>query len=70
MRVYLGRIVPILSGVAATSDSRSLMEYYWDTIAECVPPQEILRALQGAGFKNVRKRTYLGVFHAYSGTAP
>ncbi|GAB6853991.1 bifunctional demethylmenaquinone methyltransferase/2-methoxy-6-polyprenyl-1,4-benzoquinol methylase UbiE [Asaia astilbis] len=70
LRVYLGRIVPILSGVAATSDSRSLMEYYWDTIAECVPPQEILRALQGAGFKNVRKRTYLGVFHAYSGTAP
>mgnify|MGYP001162864561 CR=1 FL=1 len=70
LRVYLGRIVPLLSGVATTRDSRTLMEYYWDTIAECVPPEEILRALREVGFEDVRKRTYFGVFHAYTGRAP
>ncbi|MBO1324789.1 class I SAM-dependent methyltransferase [Acetobacter sp. TBRC 12305] len=70
LRFYLGRVVPLLSGVAASRDSRQLMEYYWDTIAECVPPEDIVRTLRQAGFENVQHYTSLGVFHAYAGTAP
>ncbi|MFT9014605.1 MAG: class I SAM-dependent methyltransferase [Acetobacter sp.] len=70
LRFYLGRIVPTLSGVAASRDSRQLMEYYWDTIAECVSPDDIVSTLRQAGFEDVRHYTSLGVFHAYAGSAP
>jgi len=33
-----------------------LMEYYWATIAECVPAQTILGALSGSGFQNVERK--------------
>lgn len=70
LKFYLGRVVPLLSGIAATRDSRKLMEYYWDTIAECVPPNEIMQNLRDAGFENVRRYTSFGVFHAYAAQAP
>jgi demethylmenaquinone methyltransferase/2-methoxy-6-polyprenyl-1,4-benzoquinol methylase len=68
LKLYLGRVVPLLSGVAASRDSRTLMAYYWDTINECVPPASILESLRKAGFADVRKRTEFGVFHAYMAT--
>ncbi|GBR35574.1 methyltransferase [Neoasaia chiangmaiensis NBRC 101099] len=70
LRVYLGRVVPFLSGVTASAESRTLMTYYWDTIEECVAPESILAALQQAGFSNVRKQTHFGVFHAYLASRP
>ncbi|NVN10361.1 class I SAM-dependent methyltransferase [Nguyenibacter vanlangensis] len=70
MRFYLGQIVPFLSGVAASRDSRTLMHYYWETIEECVSPDRILTRLREAGFTNVRKETNFGVFHAYMAQCP
>jgi demethylmenaquinone methyltransferase / 2-methoxy-6-polyprenyl-1,4-benzoquinol methylase len=67
LRFYLGRIVPLLSGVAASKDSGTLMRYYWDTIATCVPPAEIISSLKRVGFSDVRQQTSLGVFHSYTG---
>jgi demethylmenaquinone methyltransferase/2-methoxy-6-polyprenyl-1,4-benzoquinol methylase len=42
LRFYLGQIVPLLSGVAASQDSMRLMAYYWDTIEVHVPPARVL----------------------------
>lgn len=70
LKFYLGRVVPMLSGLAATKDSRKLMEYYWDTIAECVSPEEIMQNLHEAGLENVRRYTSFGVFYAYAANAP
>lgn len=70
LRFYLGRVVPLLSGVAASQDSRRLMAYYWDTIEECVPPARILDTMQSVGFSKVRKHTSFGVFHAYMAERP
>ncbi|MFT9315738.1 MAG: class I SAM-dependent methyltransferase [Acetobacter orientalis] len=70
LKFYLGRVVPMLSGIAATKDSRKLMEYYWDTIAECMPPEEIMQNLRDAGLENVRRYTSFGVFYAYAANAP
>lgn len=44
------------------------MAYYWDTIEQCIPPEQILQNLKQAGFANVRKHTSFGVFHAYMAT--
>lgn len=68
LRFYLGKVVPFLSGVTASRESRTLMAYYWDTIEQCIPPEQILQNLKQAGFANVRKHTSFGVFHAYMAT--
>ncbi|MCT6855673.1 MAG: class I SAM-dependent methyltransferase [Bombella apis] len=67
LQFYLGRVVPFLSGVAASRASRRLMDYYWDTIDHCVSYQEIMAAMEAAGFQDVRCDVALGIFRAYMG---
>ena len=38
--------------------SARLLEYYWVTIAECVPPAVILAALNAEGWRDVRRVTF------------
>jgi demethylmenaquinone methyltransferase/2-methoxy-6-polyprenyl-1,4-benzoquinol methylase len=71
LRVYMKGVVPLITRlVTRRAETVKLMEYYWDTIAACVPPETILAALKRAGFKNVRRRTDLGIFSSYLGTKP
>ena len=68
-RIYLRRIVP---GVAAFGSgrraSRRMMEYFWDTIEQCVPPGTILEALRAAGFADVQRRVTGAVLSEYLAT--
>ena len=69
MRFYMRRLLPFLTRIATRRrDSARLMEYYWATIAECVPPSSILSALVGAGFKNATCRTRGRILSEYVGT--
>jgi demethylmenaquinone methyltransferase/2-methoxy-6-polyprenyl-1,4-benzoquinol methylase len=71
LRVYMKGLVPLLTRlVARHRDTARLMEYYWDTIEACVPPETILTALQAAGFEQVRRKVELGIFSAYIGVKP
>ena len=45
------------------------MDYYWATIAACVPPPTILSALAAAEFSDVRRHAVFGIFSEYTGTA-
>jgi len=47
-----------------------LMRYHWDTIAACVPPAQILRALRAAGFVDVERDIELSIFSAYRARKP
>jgi demethylmenaquinone methyltransferase/2-methoxy-6-polyprenyl-1,4-benzoquinol methylase len=42
-----------------------LMKYYWATIAECVPPEAILSALQAADFRDARRITMRTILSEY-----
>jgi demethylmenaquinone methyltransferase / 2-methoxy-6-polyprenyl-1,4-benzoquinol methylase len=67
--LYLGGVVPLVARFGRGGRaSRELMEYYWDTIAHCVPPETILDALAEAGFTQPRRRIELGVFSEYTAT--
>jgi demethylmenaquinone methyltransferase/2-methoxy-6-polyprenyl-1,4-benzoquinol methylase len=71
LKAWLYRAVPRIATVAAaTADAPLLMRYYWDTIAACVPPETILRALTGAGFVNVHRQIDLQIFSAYCARKP
>jgi demethylmenaquinone methyltransferase/2-methoxy-6-polyprenyl-1,4-benzoquinol methylase len=71
LRIYMKGIVPLLTRlVASQRDTAKLMEYYWDTIETCVPPETILAALERAGFEKVQRKIDLGIFSAYTAVKP
>ena len=66
MRFYMQQLVPRIGWLRRRNKSTAkLMEYYWATIAECVPPATILAALEAAGFKNVKRTTTGTVLSEY-----
>jgi len=71
LRAYMKGLVPYLTRlVTRHRETARLMEYYWDTIETCVPPETILAALHRAGFENVRRHASLGIFSEYLGRKP
>ncbi len=68
-RVYMRTIVPSLASLSTGRvAARRMMEYFWDTIEQCVPPATILAALGDSGFDQPRRRVTGAVLSEYSGT--
>ncbi|HEX9941711.1 MAG TPA: class I SAM-dependent methyltransferase [Thermoanaerobaculia bacterium] len=64
--LYLGRLVPLVARFGhGGRASRELMEYYWDTIENCVPPAVILAALADAGFSRAGREVQMKIFSEY-----
>lgn len=67
LKLYLGTLVPLVARLGRGGRaSRELMEYYWDTIEMCVPPQVILDGLEAAGFTQVSRHVANGIFSEYT----
>lgn len=70
-RVFLQRVVP---GVAylgtGRREARVMMDYFWDTMERCVPPETILAALRDAGFEQVTRDVRGSVLSQYLATRP
>lgn len=65
-RFYLHGVVPVIARLGpGGADSKKLMEYFWDTIDQCVPPATILEALSGSGFASARRDVSHHVFSEY-----
>lgn len=66
------RLIPGLTLVFTRSrDAKLLMDYYWDTVEQCVPPQTILHTLTQAGFQAPRFKVVIpGAFCEYTATKP
>lgn len=69
LEIYMGRLMPALARLGGRT-VRTLFEYYWETIDQCVPPETILAAMDEAGFEGVARRVDLSVFSEYSGRRP
>ena len=66
MRLYMKTVLPLAIALRRRNQSSAkLMEYYWATIAECVPPSVILAALESSGFKEVKRTTTGTVLSEY-----
>ncbi len=71
VKFYMRRVVPTLARVVARErGSVELWRYYWDTIESCIPPAQILEAMERAGFLQVQRNTELGVFSEYTAVRP
>ncbi|HEX2484674.1 MAG TPA: class I SAM-dependent methyltransferase [Myxococcota bacterium] len=63
-------VIPGLT-LLATRDRRAkeLMDYYWDTVEQCVPPAQIVEAMRKAGFERPRFQVVVpGAFCEYTAT--
>jgi len=66
LRVFMTGVVPALAGLARRrGQARQLMQFFWDTIDACVPPEAVLAALARAGFDKPRRSVSLGMFSDY-----
>jgi demethylmenaquinone methyltransferase / 2-methoxy-6-polyprenyl-1,4-benzoquinol methylase len=69
-RAFLGTLIPgvarLWKGVAAAQ----MMDYFWDTIENCVPPDAILSALRAAGFPGAGRTVTGGILSEYLGVRP
>jgi len=66
IRFYMQQVVPRIGWLRRRNKSTvKLMQYYWATIAECVPPQVIVSALAASGFKNAKRTVSNGVLSEY-----
>jgi demethylmenaquinone methyltransferase / 2-methoxy-6-polyprenyl-1,4-benzoquinol methylase len=66
IRFYMQQLVPRIGWLRRRNKSTAkLMQYYWATIAECVPPSIIISALADGGFKNARRTVSNGVLSEY-----
>ena len=66
LKGYLRGVVPWLARLTSrNSETPILWNYYWDTIAACAPPSQVMRTLEGAGFGKVDRHVELGMFSEY-----
>jgi demethylmenaquinone methyltransferase / 2-methoxy-6-polyprenyl-1,4-benzoquinol methylase len=67
IRFYMQQLVPRIGWLRRRNKSTvKLMQYYWATIAECVPPETIISALVAGGFKNVKRAVSNMVLSEYT----
>jgi demethylmenaquinone methyltransferase/2-methoxy-6-polyprenyl-1,4-benzoquinol methylase len=69
VRVFMTRVVPLAATLwGRRQHARDLMQFYWDTIEACVPPAEVLAALERAGFEAPKRTLTIRMFSEYTGT--
>ena len=67
LKQYMLRIVPAIARLTGrAAQSSRLWEYFWDTIAACVPPEKVMQAMGAAGFTQIRHSRSLGIFTEYT----
>jgi demethylmenaquinone methyltransferase/2-methoxy-6-polyprenyl-1,4-benzoquinol methylase len=71
-RFVWARLIPGMTLLSTRSrEAKELMDYYWDTVEQCVPPETIVAALREAGFEDARYSVIVpGAFCEYTGRKP
>jgi len=68
LRFFMTRAVPVAAWFfGRRQQARDLMQFYWDTIDACVPPGDVLAALQRGGFEAPKRSVAIGMFSEYLG---
>ena len=66
LRIFMTRAVPAVARLTRRNpETQRMMDFYWDTIDACVPPEEVLAALAQSGFDSPRRVLSLGMFSEY-----
>ncbi len=67
LRLWVRGVIPTVARrTLRHAETARLWEYFWDTMAACVAPEEVLEALHRAGFTDARRHVELGIFSEYT----
>jgi demethylmenaquinone methyltransferase/2-methoxy-6-polyprenyl-1,4-benzoquinol methylase len=71
LKGYLRGVVPWLARLTSRNAKMPVLwNYYWDTIAACAPPSQVMHTLEAAGFDKVDRHVELGIFSEYRSDKP
>jgi demethylmenaquinone methyltransferase/2-methoxy-6-polyprenyl-1,4-benzoquinol methylase len=71
LKSYLSGVVPWLARLTSRNTKTPVLwNYYWDTIANCAPPAQVMHTLEAAGFGKVDRHVELGIFSEYRSDKP
>lgn len=66
LKSYMRGVVPLLTRmVSKQKDTATIWRYHWDSIEACVPPEQVMTTLGGAGLMQVKRYLAVGVFSEY-----
>ena len=68
--LVLGTLIPGLARLWGGASAARMMDYFWDTVENCVSPEVILSALRGSGFPDATRTVTGGILSAYTGVRP
>jgi len=67
LRLYFTRVLPLLT---REPQARLLMQYYWETIDACVPPEKIMEVLARTGFTGIERKVWGTIQTEYVASTP
>ncbi|WOO42313.1 class I SAM-dependent methyltransferase [Rubellicoccus peritrichatus] len=71
MKLYFKHMLPWLTKIFTRSQpAHEMMAYYWQTLEEMVPPEEVVAGLEAVGFQQVKHNLLLGMFSEYTAIRP
>lgn len=66
LRIFMTRVVPAIARLSGRHrQAKVLMQFYWETIEACVPPEAVLAGLRRGGFEAPTRALVLGLFSEY-----
>ena len=69
-RLFLGELVPRVARILKGAEAGKMMDYFWDTVKNCVPPDQIVAALREAGFPGASRTVQGGVLSEFLAIRP
>jgi demethylmenaquinone methyltransferase/2-methoxy-6-polyprenyl-1,4-benzoquinol methylase len=67
-RLFLGSLIPGVARIMRGSDAGRMMDYFWDTVKNCVPPDQVIAALRDAGFPGASRTVMGGILSEFLAT--
>lgn len=67
LKAYMRGAVPMVARFVSKAPATPMLwRYYWDTIATCIAPPQVLAALSAAGLHEAKQHVEVGIFSEYT----
>lgn len=67
LKAYMRGAVPLVARFVSKAPATPMLwRYYWDTIATCIAPPQVLAALSAAGLHEAKQHVEVGIFSEYT----
>ena len=67
---FLGKLIPSVARFLKSAEAGRMMDYFWDTVKNCVPPDQIVTALRETGFPGASRTIMAGILSEFVAIRP